>query len=293
MLRSSLGFHTLTLTNPLFFQEAQYLISDFKRYSKETGAIQMYQDHGCLRIEFLSRAKGIGWLIRPDVWIESIKMAVDIVDVTINPKILGGIYDYITAATYDDMKLAIANFNHISASISPGLGRFEQYSLKRIDYCINLALDELAPGCTYDQMMKLIKHSDIPPHYKEWMKYDDISHRMKSKPSSFYLTNGSVHINCYSKYMKYQDQSQKNVERGRPPISQETMDAAQDIIRFEIQCKYLKTRTLSNKAKEAGDDNPNKYESLLSREFCTDIIGNYYKKSLGAVTGIPDRKLFT
>lgn len=133
MLRSSLGFHTLTLSRPVFSHEAQYLISDLKRYSKETGAIQMFQDHGNLRIEFLNRAEGISWLIRSDVWLECFRMFVDIVEVTINPKILGGIRDYITAATYDDMAVAIANFNRISSSISPGLGRFEDYSLKRID----------------------------------------------------------------------------------------------------------------------------------------------------------------
>lgn len=281
MLRSSLGFHTLTLSRPVFLQEAQYLISDFKRYSKETGAIQIFQDHGNLRIEFLNRAEGISWLIRSDVWLEGFKMFVDIVEVTINPKILGGIRDYITAATYDDMDAAIVNFNRISASITPALGSFEQYKLKRIDYCFNCALNELAPGCTYDQMMKLIKQSDIPPHYKEWKEHDDTSHRMKSRPGSFYLTNDSVHINCYSKYMKYLDQSQKNIEKGFLPIPQATMNAAQDIIRFEVQCKYLKTYTLSRKANEDGDDNINHYRSLLNHATCKDQISAYYNRTIG------------
>lgn len=281
MLRSSLGFHTLTLSNISFLSETKYLRSDFKRYSKETGAIQMYEDHGNLRIKFINRAEGIEWLIRSGVYLQNLGVAVDIIEVTINPKILGGVQDYITSATYDDMEAAIANFNRISSSISPGLGRFEDYSLKRVDYCVNFSLNELAPGCTYDQMMKLIKQSDIPPHYQEWMKYDTTSHRMKTRPGSFYLTNGSVHINCYSKYMKYLDQSQKNAERGYPPIPQATMDAAQDIIRFEVQCKYLKTYTLSTKAKKAGDNKPNKYESLLSRVACSDIIDRYYKKAIG------------
>lgn len=280
-MRSSLGFHTMSLSMPIFIQEIQQLISDFKRYSTATGAIQMYSDHGNLRIEFLSRAEGISWLIRFDVWLERFKTSVDIIEVTVNPKILGGIHDYITAATYDDMDAAIANFNRISASISPLLSTFENYSLTRIDYCANLALNELAPGCTHEQMLTLIKRSDIPPHYKEWMKYDPDSHRMRARPGSFYLINGSVHINCYSKYMKYQDQSQKNIEKGYPPVPQATMDAAQDIIRFEIQCKYLKTYVLSNKAKEAGDSKPNKYESLLSRAFCIDMIDSYYKKTIG------------
>lgn len=225
MLRSSLGFHTLTLSNISFLSETKYLRSDFKRYSQETGAIQMYEDHGNLRIKFLNRAVGIEWLIRYEIYLQNLGVAVDIVEVTINPKILGGIHDYITAATYDDMEAAIANFNRISARISPGLGKFEDYSLKRIDYCINFSLNELTPGCTYDQMMKLIKQSDIPPHYKEWMKYDTTSHRTKTRPSSFYLMNESVHINCYSKYMKYQEQSQKNIENARPSARHVQPDA--------------------------------------------------------------------
>ena len=34
-----------------------------------------------------------------------------IVEATINPKILAGISDYLTAATYSDMNIAITNFN--------------------------------------------------------------------------------------------------------------------------------------------------------------------------------------
>ena len=141
MLRSSLGFHTLTMSYPIFIQESQQLISDFKKYSKETGALQMYPERGYFKIEFLSRAEGISWLIRPNVWLERAKLFVDMVDVTLNPKILGGIHDYITAATYDDLDAAIANFNRISASISHLLISFEHYTLTRIDCCVNFALN--------------------------------------------------------------------------------------------------------------------------------------------------------
>ena len=79
MLRSSLGFHTLTLSYPLFFQEAQQLISDFTRYSKETGAIQMYPDHGNLRIKFLNRAVGIEWLIRSNIYQDTVRKLASVV----------------------------------------------------------------------------------------------------------------------------------------------------------------------------------------------------------------------
>ncbi len=120
------------------------------------------------------------------------------------------------------MESAITNFNRISQRISPLLGTFDQYSIKRIDYCVNFALNELAPGCTAEKMIRLIKRADIPPSYKEWMKYDDTAHRIKSRPSSFYLVNNSVHINCYSKYMKLKEQNQKNMQNGYPTVSLRT-----------------------------------------------------------------------
>ena len=71
------------------------------------------------------------------------------------------------------------------------------------------------------------------------------------------------------------------MQNGYPPIAQATMDAAQDIIRFEVQCKYHKTYTLSLRAKRAGNTQLNKYESLLNRVMCIDQISEYYDKTIG------------
>lgn len=280
-MRSSLGFHTMSLTTPLFKPETPQLISDFQRYGSLTHNIQIYTKDYITYINFLSRRMGISWLIRYDVWLESFKLFVDILEVTINPKILGGIQDYLTAATFDDMATAINNFNRISTDISPSLYTFKDYSLKRIDYCINFSLSELAPGCSYEQVINLIKRSDIPPHFKMWEEYDAVSHRKKSKPGSFYLMNESVNLNVYSKFMKYQDQSRKNMETGKPPIAPEMMDAARDIIRFEVQCKYRKVYALSHRDKETEANLSNQYQNLLTHEYCHDIICNYYKKTIG------------
>lgn len=283
MLRSSLGFHTMTLSLPLFSQDAIQLMMDFKKYSQETHSIQMYSDRpGNEVIKFFPTDKGIKWQIQSNVWFNTFKTFFDIINVTINPKLLSGIQDYITAATYDDMETAINNFNLISKRISSILGTFDCYQITRIDYCINFDLAELAPGCNHEIMMNLIKRADIPPHYTEWKSYDPIAHRMKSPPSSFYLTNRSVHINCYSKYIKLQEQSLKNIESRYPPIRQSILDNARNIIRFEVQCKYHKTYTLSRKIKESGNNDHNKYENLLARNTCIDEISNYYKKTIGS-----------
>lgn len=297
MPRSSLGFHTMSLSLRLSRWEYSLLIRDFTKYSHDTGLIRMYHVDGRgnyleyrhssddslvpinLRVSYYREDRGIKWLMRDNARGQESRLY--IVEVTINPKILGGIHDYITAATYEDMPAAIENFNHIAQSISPLLQSFDYYRLTRIDYCINFALDELAPGCDPELMVNLIKRSNIPHHYEEWTEYDDKAHRKKSRPGSFYLTSSSININCYSKYMQLLEKSRENKERGLPPISQATLDAARHIIRFEVQCKYNKTFDLSFDAEKSGNHNYNKYESLLSYETCNEVINHYFVKTIG------------
>ena len=222
---------------------------------------------------------GIKWSIRCNRRNEAFKS--HFVEVTVNPKILGGINDYITAATYIDMETVIENFNNKARSISPILKDFHHYYLKRVDYCINFALNELTPKCSREQIMKLIKRADIPPQYEEWEEYDYTAHRTKGKSSSFYLINSSVHINCYMKHVELLERSQKYVSKRYSQITQEMLDESQDIIRFEVQCKYLKMYALNRWAEKSGNHKTNKYESLLTNEMCSEIVSDYYKKTIG------------
>ena len=278
-MRSSLGFHTITLSKLLFDGETRQLTEDFVKYNRKERCLQMYPaKNGNWVFKFHPTDMGIRWEICRDVWINRGKMFFDIINVTINPKILAGTHDYITAATYQDMDIVITNFNNIMARISPLLKTFDCYELKRIDYCVNFDLYELAPGCSPELVMNLIRRSGIPTYYKEWTEYDDISHRSKSRPSSFYLKSPSVNINCYSKYMQLQEQSRKNTDKGYPPVPQSTLEAAKNVIRFEVQCKYHKTYALSSRAKSSGDNSSNKSEGLLSHDSCIDVINHYFKK---------------
>lgn len=292
MIKSSLGFHTITLDMSLFQHSAQKLIMDFGKYS-ETTALKMYRlKEGKyityypspnylptdIKIYFDGKDKGIHWHIYSD---DRYFGSVYIIEVTINPKILAGITDYLTAATYDDMNIAIANFNDESKKISSMLETFNKYRIKRVDYCINICLDEFIPTYDPELIMNLIKRSDIPSHYIEWMEYDDTSHRMKSRSESFYLKSKSVNINCYSKYLQLLKRSKKLEERGYDPIPQEIIDASHDIIRFEVQCKYYKTYALNKEAKNSGNECRNKYESLLDPLTCVEIVSDYYKRVVG------------
>lgn len=301
MLQSSLGFHTITLSLLLFDNsEAHQLITDFCTYMKKTGDIKIYiKDENNkpiiyyptsylppkINVEFKDKVrygdgnKGIKWCIRKSEWFHDFFDY--IIEATINPKILSGVNDYLTAATYNDIDLTAVNFNKISHEISPLLHSFSDYHITRIDYCVNISLDEFIPKCDPMRIMNLIKRSNIPPHYEEWMQYDNTAHRTKSRPESFYLKSKSVTINYYSKYLQLQNKSQENVDRGYPPIDQEILDAARNIYRFEVQCKYHKIYSMSQKAKEAGDRSVNKYKSLLDPILCVTIISNYYDKVIG------------
>lgn len=128
MLRSSLGFHTMTLSLSLLNDEADKLLIDFSTYRENTRLIEMYKKNERdepiiyyhkspilplkIDIYFKGKYRGIKWCIRasenPSVF------SGYIVEVTINPKILAGIHDYLTAATYSDMNIAIINFNYES-----------------------------------------------------------------------------------------------------------------------------------------------------------------------------------
>ena len=301
MLRSSLGFHTITLSLPLFDNnEVWQLIADFLTYREKTGDIEMYiydeKNNPIIyypssylppkiSIKFKDKYRygdgnrGIKWCIRKSEWCNDF---IDyIIEATINPKILAGINDYLTAATYNDIDLVVTNFNEISQKISPLLHSFSDYRITRIDYCVNFSLNEFIPERDPTQIMNFIKRSNIPPHYEEWMEYDKDAHRMKSRPESFYLKSKSVTINYYSKYWQLLNKSKKNVEKGHNPIDQETLNASRNIFRFEIQCKYHKIYSLSQEAEKAGNHNVNKYQSLLTPIKCIKIISNYYEKVIG------------
>lgn len=292
MLKSSLGFHTMTLDMSLLEADTKKLLLDFMKYGKTT-ALKMYQYKDGKYITYYpspdylptdfkiyleGRYRGIHWHIYSD---DHFSGMVYIIEAIINPKILAGIIDYLTASNLCELNMAIVNFNCESRKISSLLGTFFDYKIKRIDYCINICLDDFTPVYDPEQIMNLIKRSDIPPHYEEWMEYDDTSHRKKSRPESFYLCSKSVNINYYSKYLQLLNCSQKNVEKGHAPIPQEIIDASRGIIRFEVQFKYFKTYALSKSAEDAGDHDRNKYQSLLHPVTCIKNVSDYYIKVVG------------
>ena len=250
------------------------------RINEKNESIKYYHSEAYLPIEikiYYENDIGIRWHIRADKRMWSFY----IVEATINPKILSNTIDYITAANFSDFNIAMINFNDEIKKISPLLKTFTDYKITRIDYCANICLGDIVPEYDPNLIMKLIKRSDIPPHFKEWMQYDDKAHRMKSRPESFYLKNNSVTINYYYKYLQLQNQSQKNIEKGYMPLVPEELNKARNIIRLEVQCKYYRIYSLSQEAENAGIHELNKYKYLLSPAKCVEIVSDYYKRVIG------------
>ena len=147
----------------------------------------------------------------------------------INPEAL--IYgNYLTAANERDLYLTEIKYNAIAEKLSLPISKFKDCSLSRADYCINFDVSELGLPCTAEQLIQLFKRGDIPSTFTERKVYDQNSHRWRSEPYSLYLKQDSVNINCYWKYP----------ELNKICPTFEFKDYAKDVVRFEVQCKYVK-----------------------------------------------------
>ena len=260
-MNTTLGHHTFTMYRTIPSRKAKKLLDDFHKYRDRTNAVKIYttererkrvstlkklraegvKTHTSAReqrIDYISDShKGLSWVLK---FYQSSQVTECAIEARINPKVLAGIRDYITASNDSYLRVVEERFNEEAKKISPLLGKFSLYTPKRIDFCINFDLKELGIPCTPEQMMWLIKRGDYPSNFKEWQEYDKISHRMRSGKYSFYLRSGTVNINCYYKYKQLKEQFADcpNIE-----------DALQ-IIRFEVQCLYRKTYTMRERLKK-------------------------------------------
>ena len=143
MFHSSLGFHTLLLSLPISSNEQWKIIQAFKEYSNLTGKIKIFFldcngkhfNHDAnknspiprnIKITYFKDDIGLQWNI---VSHDGEMGSGYAVEVKVNPKILSGISDYLTAATYRDMENLIINFNLEAMKISPLLKSFNDYKL--------------------------------------------------------------------------------------------------------------------------------------------------------------------
>lgn len=246
-MRSSDGYHTFEVLLRLTQELADRLLKEFKEYRNRTGEIVIvekkfsHDPHGRHYLIFYpGQFKGISWKIRfsnKGFCDENGERLTCSVKAVINPKILAGEKSYIIAANEGHLDEVERRFNEEAQKISPILKAFNQYSLTRVDYCINFDVSELSVGIPEDrreqlpqQIMQLIKRGDIPDHYSERYKNDN----------QFYLVSKSVVVNCYWKHMDLKDNFWDC-----PDLME-----SRNIIRFEVQFRYPKAYAAMNKIRQ-------------------------------------------
>lgn len=283
-MASSLGYHTMELSLRLTSDEASQLIQIFAKnkdcYFKDENKevrYNCYLPYRYYTIRYRQQYKGLSWTLRycrqsPE-YMKQGSSGEDrccTIKAKINPKILIGLDDYITAADGTYLNDLVAVFNWEAKKISPILKDFGSYSLTRIDYCINFDLENLRIFCHPAHYMMLIQQANIPNHFSEYKEYRGTTHRKKPGINSFYLVNNSVRINCYWKYHQLQKQF--------PSVPY--IDDALSVIRFEIQCLYLKSHFLQKQIKDC--DNFEEIMSImLSDKMCEKVVISYYYKTIG------------
>ena len=244
---TSIGFHTFVISKSLTQDEADRLFNDFKRYRDNTkeiyiSSVYKYDKDPLARhyeIKYIGSYKGIWWKIRlsdKGFW-EDDEFKPCSIKAVINPKTLIGEKSYIVAANSGMLEDIRRNFDQEAAKISPILRGFNNYSLNRIDYCINFDVSELNLDCPVELtkelpklIMELIKCGDIPNDYNEVYK----------EAYQFYLKSDAVVINCYWKYAE--------LNKNFPDCKD--LKKSYDIIRFEVQHKYPKVMTEIKKYKQ-------------------------------------------
>lgn len=222
--------------------DADLLFSDFKRYRDSTDEIciigpkKFDRDPSGRHYEIVypEQHKGLSWKIRFSNYgflVNGLFMPCSIKAI-INPKVLIGEKSYIVAADAGYLENVERIFNQEAEKISYRLKRFDDYSLSRLDYCINFDVSELKfdylPELSRklpELIMELIKYGDIPDHFSE--EYKDTF--------QFYLKSKSVVINCYWKH--------DDLRRNFPDC--QDLKNSYNIIRFEVQFKYPKIYTAS------------------------------------------------
>lgn len=233
---SSVGYHTFVISMNLTQEEADKIYNDFKKYRDKTKKIYIkecpkYEADQLGRhyeIKYFGLYNGVGWKIRFSNrgFMVNDKYITCSIKAIINPKILTGEKSYIIAAHASYIEKIEKIFNEEASRISPRLKKFEDYTLNRLDYCMNFDISELKFSCLNstkvkpEMIMKLIKYGDIPDEFSE--KYKD--------DYEFYLKSDSVVINCY---WKYDDMKRNNSDC-------DDLEKSYDIIRFEVQYKYPK-----------------------------------------------------
>ena len=151
------------------------------------------------------------------------------------------------------------------------LADIHNYSITRIDYCINLFLSNQQE---VDQYLKLLSKGDIPHKYGA---------KFTRNRCGCYYVNERVNINFYNKFFQMLTHN-KQTKTEEKKYSQAELDSAKKILRLEVQCKSKMFGSQSFK-KRYGNDRTQYFSSIIARDILYKYLvevsqnGDYYKYS--------------
>lgn len=149
------------------------------------------------------------------------------------------------------------------------LSDFNHYRITRIDYCVNLFLDDEAEVRQY---LRLLSKGDIPHKYGAKFR--------RNKVGCYYV-NKRVNINFYNKLAQMTAHNEK-ARSDDKKYTQSELDLAKNILRLEVQCKAAMLGSSTFKRKY-GHDRTEYFSIIIARDiihkYLTEVSqnGDYYK----------------
>lgn len=190
--------------------------------------------------------------------------------------------DRIAVYTDADFDKMVDTFNSIMVYLG-GLPTFDNWNVKRIDYCINIKTPYVK------EYIALMQKGDIPAWQR--LAFNPVSKRYTNRIGSVYLPakssnikenkTGSMTINFYDKSQQQTAEAMKN-----NTISEAVLLQSENILRLEVQCHRPKLDSL--KRKYSLDDK--KIINFLSPQISYDVLetailkvchkGDYHRKTV-------------
>lgn len=250
--------HTIYITSPIISEKSyNNIYNNLKIISKNRG-YNLYKESENLYLTNAFADLGI-----KEVRLRKTKIARKYnyynkqIEMLVNPKRLIEKKNKIDITKAEDIEEISKEFNKIMQSISTDLPSFFNFTIQRIDYCINIETEYV------EEYIKLFQRADRPSIYFKEL-YDNKTHRRGQRQGSFYLKSNSVNINFYN---KEEERLNNNILDNN----------SKNILRLEVQCKKEKTNNIKFKKQFRTKNLLYFFNKDLSRE----IIEYYYKKTVG------------
>ncbi|KOR90569.1 hypothetical protein AM231_16530 [Paenibacillus solani] len=199
-----------------------------------------------------------------------------------NPMRLLDENDYLQLASMENSKAIYAAFKRAFEPIKKkfeskrrnrnfkfNLHLLDAYSFKRVDFAVNIYTEHIK------LYMKLIKRSNVPNGFQQFVTYKESSKRWEPPEHSFYLFRKSksgskssrvtLNIQCYDKGEQLKEHNLACDER------------AEYTIRFEVQCHYNKVYRI---IKHNGL-NKQGFSQFLREDISEQELQKYFKKTIG------------